>query len=43
VERVRKRSPVQSKAGADEFAHQLRTSLLAPTHTTKECYESGMS
>ena len=36
VERVRKRSPVQSKAGADEFEHQLRTALLAPTHTTKE-------
>lgn len=36
VARVRKRSPVQSKAGADEFEHQLRTALLAPTHTTKE-------
>jgi integrase len=36
VERVRKRSPVQSKAGADEFEHQLRTALLTPTHTTKE-------
>jgi hypothetical protein len=36
VERVRKRSPVQSKAGADEFEHQLRSALLAPTHTTKE-------
>jgi hypothetical protein len=36
VERVRKRWPVQPKAGADEFEHQLRTALLAPTHTTKE-------
>jgi integrase len=36
VERVRKRCPVQSKAGADEFEHQLRTALLTPTHTTKE-------
>ena len=25
VERVRKRSPVQSKAGADEFEHQRRS------------------
>ena len=33
VERVRKRSPVQSKAGADEFEHQLRTARLVPTHT----------
>ena len=31
VERVRKRSPVQSKVGADEFEHRLRTALLAPT------------
>jgi hypothetical protein len=29
VERVRKRSPVQSKAGADEFEHQLRTALFS--------------
>ncbi len=36
IERLRKRSPVQSKAGADEFEHQLRAALLAPTHTTKE-------
>jgi len=37
VERVRKRSPVQSKAGADEFEHQLRTELLTPVCTvTKE-------
>jgi len=37
VERVRKRSPIQSKAGADAFEHQLRTQLLAPTRTvTKE-------
>jgi len=34
VERVRKRSPVQSKAGADQFGHQLRTELLAPARTT---------
>ncbi len=33
VERVRKRSPVQSKAGADEFEHQLRTALLDSTLT----------
>jgi len=36
VERVRKRSPVQSKAGADEFEHQLRTKRLTPSHTAKE-------
>jgi len=36
VERVRKRSPVQSKAGADEFEHQLRTELLTPARTAKE-------
>ena len=37
VERVRKRSPIQSKAGADEFEHQLRTELLAPARSpTKE-------
>ena len=34
IERVRKRSPVQSKAGADEFEHQLRTALLAPNRTS---------
>ena len=34
VERVRKRSPVQSKAGADEFEHRLRTELLTPVRTT---------
>jgi hypothetical protein len=28
--------PVQSKAGAEDFEHQLRTALLAPTHSTKE-------
>ena len=36
VERVRKRSPVQSKAGAEELERQLRNALLLPTHTTKE-------
>lgn len=36
VERIRKRSPNQSKAGAEEFERQLRTAMLAPTHTTKE-------
>ena len=36
MERVRKRSPIQSKAGADEFEHQLRTTLLTPTRTAKE-------
>jgi integrase len=36
VERVRKRSPIQSKAGADEFEHQLRTTLLTPTRPAKE-------
>jgi len=34
VERVRKRSPVQSKTGADEFEHQLRSELLTPVRTT---------
>jgi integrase len=28
--RIRKRSPVQSKAGAQAYEHQLRTALLAP-------------
>lgn len=36
VERIRKRSPVQSKAGAEEFERQLRTSMLAPTRSAKE-------
>ena len=36
VERIRKRSPIQSKAGAEEFERRLRTAMLAPTHTTKE-------
>jgi integrase len=36
VERFRKRSPVQSKAGAEEFERRLRTELLLPTRTTKE-------
>src|SRR5579863_2780719 len=31
VERVRKRSPVASKAGAEEYERQLRTSMLGPT------------
>ncbi len=36
IERVRKRSPVQSKAGAEEYERQLRTSMLAPARITKE-------
>jgi integrase len=36
VERVRKRSPVQSKAGADEFEHRLRTELLLPSRKARE-------
>jgi integrase len=36
VERIRKRSPVQSKAGAEEFERQLRTSMLAPIRIAKE-------
>jgi hypothetical protein len=36
VERVRKRSPVQTKAGAEEFERQLRTSMLAPIRIAKE-------
>ena len=36
VERVRKRSPVQSKAGAEELERQLRTAMLSPIYTTKE-------
>jgi len=34
------RSLVQSKAGADEFEHQLRTALLAPTHRVRRCRRS---
>ena len=34
---MRKRSPIQSRAGADQFEHQLRTELLTPARTpTKE-------
>jgi len=29
-ENIRKRSPIQSKAGAEEFERQLRTSLMTP-------------
>jgi len=36
VERVRKRSPVQSKAGAEEFERRLRTELLSPLRLAKE-------
>jgi integrase len=36
VERIRKRSPVQSKAGADELEHRLRTELLSPSRKAKE-------
>lgn len=36
VERVRKCSPLQSKAGAEEFERQLRTALLTPSRATKE-------
>jgi integrase len=36
VERIRKRSPVQTKAGAEEFQRQLRTSMLAPIRIAKE-------
>jgi len=36
VERIRKRSPIQSKAGADQFEHQLRTELARPTRITRE-------
>jgi integrase len=30
VERVRRRSPISSKAGAEEYERQLKTSMLAP-------------
>lgn len=36
VERIRRRSPIQSKAGAEQFEHELRTSLSGPARTTKE-------
>lgn len=36
VERVRTRSPVQSKAGAEEFERQLRARLLSPSRAIKE-------
>lgn len=35
-ERIRKRSPVQTKAGAQAYEHQLRTALLAPVRLNKE-------
>lgn len=35
-ERVRKRSPVRFKAGADEFERRLRTELLSPLRLAKE-------
>jgi integrase len=36
VERIRRRSPVQSKAGAEQFEHDLRTRLRAPVCIAKE-------
>ena len=36
AERIRKRSPIQSKAGAEQFEHELRASLLAPVRVAKE-------
>jgi integrase len=36
AERIRKRSPIQSRAGAEQFEHQLRTILHAPTRLVKE-------
>jgi integrase len=36
AERIRKRSPIQSKAGAEQFEHELRASLLAPVRIAKE-------
>ena len=36
VERIRKCSPIQSRAGAEEFEHQLRTSMMTPSRITKE-------
>jgi len=37
VERIRKRSPIQSRAGAQQFEHRLRAELATPTRVvTKE-------
>jgi integrase len=36
VERVRKRSPINSKAGAEEYERQLRGSMLMPASQPKE-------
>jgi hypothetical protein len=36
VERIRKRSPIQSKAGAEQFEHERRTILHAPVRPAKE-------
>jgi integrase len=36
VERVRKHSPISSKAGAEEYERKLRTSMLAPAPLPKE-------
>jgi hypothetical protein len=36
AERIRKRSPIQSKAGAEQFEHELRASLLAPVRIAQE-------
>ena len=35
-QRIRRRSPVQTKRGAEEFERQLRSSLLNPTATSKK-------
>jgi integrase len=36
VERVRKRSPISSRVGAEEYERQLRASMLAPVSEAKE-------
>jgi integrase len=36
IERVRKRSPISSKAGAEEYERQLKTAMLEPLPTPKE-------
>lgn len=36
TERVRKRSPIQSKAGAEEFERKLRTALLEPAGVARK-------
>jgi integrase len=36
VERIRRRSPIQSKAGAEQFGHDLLTRLRAPVCIAKE-------